>query len=164
MKRKERKCGCNPLKATLLCGILFLLVGVLGLSFTSYAWLSDSVQGSVSKVEGASYAIEITITRKDGDVDVPVGGTVSSDGVCSYELTANTEYKVTLTASGTASTGFAIFTVNGVNYYSAQIAPSETETVSFVVKSTGGTTLTFDYQWGSHGASSDRIGDRLELA
>ncbi len=157
MKRKEKRC-CKPLKGTLIAAILFVFAGVLGFSFTSYAWLSDSVQAPASKVEGAHYAIEISLTN-NGEALV---GTTTNEGSV-YALEASTEYVVKLTASGTASTGFAIFTANGESYYSKQLKPNETADIT-VITGESGVTLVVDYQWGSAAVSEDERIGKLDFA
>lgn len=141
-KKKSRKIA--PL-ASAIGGIL--IAG--SFSFTTFAWLHDSVDSPGSTISTANYAVEIQV---DG---APL--TVGSDCFASYTVEANSSYTVGLTASGTATTGFVIVKIGDENYFSEQLEPSES--VSFTLESDQETTVKIGYRWGRHGKTSGMVGN-----
>ena len=150
----------NPIKLAIINGILVIALCTCTLSLGSYAWFNGIVDGKPSQVASGNYAIQIQLALGDETVN-PVDGSVQESGACSYVLTAGEKYAVTLQASGTAQTGFAVFTEGENKHYSPQLAPDEEYT--FVVESAANVVMQFDFQWGSYGASETRIDATLNV-
>ena len=110
----------------LLCTILF--VGL------SWSWFTSSVTSSVSTFSSAEYTLSTVVTENET--------TNSVSGV--YLLNSEKNYTVTLTAGGSASTGFAIVTLDSETFYTRPIIPGHS--FSFVV--TGYSSLSVTHSWG----------------
>ncbi len=124
---------------TICCAICF--AGV------TWAWFSSSTAVKTADIVTANYETELVVTDQDGNVIEPVNGR--------YDFDRYTRYTATITASGTASTGFATFEVNGSSYHSVQLAPGES--ISFDIL--GYTPLiTGDSNWGTS-SSEDPVFD-----
>lgn len=124
---------------TICCAICF--AGV------TWAWFSSSTAVKTADIVTANYETELVVTDQNGNVIEPVDG--------KYDFDRYTRYTVTITASGTASTGFATFEVNGSSYHSVQLAPGES--ISFDIF--GYTPLvTGDSNWGTS-SSEDPVFD-----
>ena len=150
----------NPIKLAVIHGILVIALCTCTLSLGSYAWFNEAITGKPSQVASGNYAIQIQLSQGNQTVS-PVDGSVQASGACSYALTKGEQYAVTLQASGTAQTGFAVFTVGEDKHYSPQLAPNEKYT--FVVQSATDVVMQFNFQWGSYGASETRIDATLNV-
>ena len=150
----------NAVKSVVINGILVIALCMCTLSLGSYAWFNEAINGKPSQVASGNYAIQIQLS-KDSQTVAPVDGSVQANGSCRYALTAGEQYAVTLQASGTAQTGFAVFTVGDDKHYSPQLAPNEEFT--FVVASATDVVMQFDFQWGGYGASETRINATLNV-
>lgn len=119
----------------LLLGMLVCMVCLAG---TTWAWFTASTSSGVQVIQSAAYSVEVNVSYEESEGKMQ---TVSPDdsaesGMLSYtsSLAANTNYTVTLKPTGTASKGYCILVVDGAYYY--------TETLP-----EGG--LTFTYRTGS---------------
>ena len=99
-----------PVALIVCCALLF--TGV------TWAWFTASTSTQLAEIVAANYKTELVVTDQDGNVIEP-----DENGL--YNFDENTRYTVTITASGTASTGFSTFSVNGEEYPSIQLAPGE---------------------------------------
>ncbi len=134
----------DPLFAMLMPSVLGILLCLLLLCGATWAWFSSTQTSETASIQAANYAIEVTVTQGETSV-------VLSDGAFTAE--ADTEYTVTLTAVGTASTGFGEVTVGEKRFITAQLAP-EQELV-FRIKLTSAATVYFGYQWGTSSKSTN---------
>lgn len=146
-KSKTGKSSVKTWKHTLIAGILSAVVCVGLLSFSTYAMFTADVSTKPSVVATADYKMSLTV--EGGSISIAHEGEKLR-----YDLPAGT-YEVTLQASGTSSTGFAMFQLNGVSYYGAQLAPMEHMT--FTLTCDTETVLEYDYQWGRHGRTENVI-------
>ncbi len=133
----------DPLFAMLMPSVLGIFLCLLMLCGATWAWFSSTQVSETASIQAANYAI--TVTAKQGEESVTL-----SDGA-SFEAAAETEYTVTLTASGTASTGFGEVTVGDKTLYTAQLAPGGS--LTFKIKPTTAATVKFGYQWGTSSKS-----------
>ena len=148
-----------------LLGILLCSTCLAGLT---WAYFSVSVTSSANTITAATFTVEVTITEITGgspptdpvgaDSDVPAtneeGGTdngtgtqqrvtITGDGSYSLTLTERKKYRVTLTASGTA-TGYCKVTVNETVYYTETMDPAmnPAQELVFVIDCSGMTSET----------------------
>lgn len=118
-------------------------------SLTTFAWMNDSVDSPASTITAGNYSVEVVI---DGAVL-----NVGSDGFTSYTVSANAVHSVDLKASGSASMGYVIVKIDGVNYFSEQITPNES--ISFTLESENEKTVQIGYRWGRHGLTENTVND-----
>ncbi len=141
-----------------ILGIIICTVCLAGLT---WAWFSSNVTSSATTITAANFEVTTTV-KVDGGGDVAP----SSEGV--YTLSSG-EYEVTLTASGTASTGYCKVILDGQKYY-VQLFPTPADgkpnTITFSVNvGPEGSSLDIKYSWGTHVTQSDEqpIGDGSTL-
>ena len=148
-KYKKGKSSVKTWNNTFIAGILSAAVCVGLLSFSTYAMFTADVSTKPSVVATADYKMSLVV--EGGSVSIAHEGEKLR-----YDLSAGT-YEVTLQASGTSSTGFAMFQLNGISYYGAQLAP--TERMTFTLTCEAETVFEYDYQWGRHGRTENVISD-----
>ena len=124
-----------------LLGILLCMICLAG---TTWAWFTASVQTQPQTIEAANYDIAVSITNESGDF--------VSHG---QPLETGKSYKVTLTASGTADKfgGYCIVGCGDVMLYTAQLLPGHT--LSFTLTPPETAAYTFTAVWGSHSGETD---------
>lgn len=149
------KKSMDKLTAMLLPSVLCALVCMFLLCNATWAWFTSTRTGETTPIKTADYTI--TIAAKQGETDVALANNA-------FTAAANVEYEITLTASGTASTGFCVVSYtkyikdaegndvkagNEVKLYTQQIAPNDK--IIFKVTFTDATKVevTFTPQWGT---------------
>lgn len=139
----------DRLTALLLPSVLCILLCMVCLCGMTFAWFSAASNTPASPVRSAEYTVSVRVA--DGETDAPVQGG-------HYVLTAGTEYTVTLTASGTATTGFCLLTLSftegtgSETLYTGQFVPGQTMT--FTLRLTADATVDFSAQWGTSSRST----------
>ena len=145
---KTDRSARDPVFAMLMPSVLGIFLCLLMLCGATWAWFSSTQVSETASIQAANYAI--TVTAKQGEESVAL-----SDGAFTAE--ADTEYTVTLTASGTASTGFGEVTVGDKTLYTAQLAPGGS--LTFKIKLTTAATVKFGYQWGTYSGTANIAAD-----
>ncbi len=139
----------DRLTAMLLPSILGILLCMVCLCQMTWAWFSATQTSETAPIKSANY--QITVTADDGTGAVSIVDQTAT-------LTSGATYTVTLTASGTASTGFCILsypasgedgTAVTRHLYSAQIASGDSVSFTIRVEATADVTVTFSPQWGT---------------
>lgn len=124
--------------AVMVCSIC--LVG-----FT-WAWFNDKGTVTANQVTTAVFSVRISVVQNDTAAAPEI-----VDG--SYQLQSGT-YTVTVTAEGSASTGFCTVKLQGTAYHTVQLSPAgdreKPQSVTFTVYASDGDTLTITSQWGTH--------------
>lgn len=145
-RSKAERLRSDTLRAMLLPPILCAALCLVCLCGLSWAWFTVSISAGTSSVSGAQYSVSATVTNGETPVAPENGG---------FALSANTEYSVSLTAEGTASTGFCVITLTGgttQTLTTAQIARGET--LGFKLIPESDTTLTVVAHWGVNSAEA----------
>lgn len=134
-----------------LPSILGIVICAVCLAGLTWAWFSGNVTSSATTITAANFEVTTTVTD-DGGGDVAP----SSEGV--YTLSSG-EYEVTLTAGGTASTGYCKVILDGQKYYVQLFttpAEGKPNTITFSVNvGSEGSSLDIKYAWGTHVIQSD---------
>ena len=139
-RSKAERLRSDTLRAMLLPPILCAALCLVCLCGLSWAWFTVGVSAGTSSVSGAQYSVSATVTQGETPVSMENGG---------FALSANTEYTVSLTAEGTASTGFCVITLTGETTQTLtteQIVPGTTFSFKLIPESN--TTLTAVAHWG----------------
>ena len=145
-RSKAERLRSDTLRAMLLPPILCAALCLVCLCGLSWAWFTVGVSAGTSSVSGAQYSVSATVTNGETPVSMENGG---------FALSANTEYTVSLTAEGSASTGFCVITLTGETTQkltTAQIAHGET--LGFKLIPQEDTTLTAVAHWGVNSAEA----------
>lgn len=136
--------------------IAVIVVCLLGMSITAYAYFSANITSNSNIIMAATF---------DADVSVQIttdGGTETTDvvdiggGKYTASLTGGTEYSVTLqhSSKSTAQTGFVILTAENCTgrWHTCQIGRNDdgsSLTVSFKLTPSADTVVTFETHWGT---------------
>ena len=159
-RSKAERLRSDTLRAMLLPPILCAALCLVCLCGLSWAWFTVSISAGTSSVSGAQYNVTAQVAQGETPVSMENGG---------FALSANTEYSVSLTAEGSASTGFCVITLTGETTQkltTAQIAHGET--LGFKLIPQEDTTLTAVAHWGVGSAETllkngDTIGELVTV-
>lgn len=147
--KKDADSAFLRLFASSIMGILLCIVCMGGLT---WAWFNQSVTGNTESIHSASYSISISVAQNPTAENI----TVSPGADGKYSLAAGKKYTVTLSATGSATTGYCKVTVNGTDYHTTQMAPEDT--VTFTINCTAAATVEFSPNWMTYsGYNTDRL-------
>lgn len=120
----------------------------------SWAWFTTNVGSTTQSIQTAQFSVTATVTANaENENTKPVAVTPAAENPLQFNgLLANTPYTVTLTASGTASTGFCKLELNGQNYLTPQLSPSTVFTFIYI-PANAETSLLVQPQWGTAAAT-----------
>ncbi len=136
--KKEARDGLFSMLAPSLAAICICCVCLVSVS---YAWFTAGVESKSSTLTAASYKIDVSI--KSGNDSV-----AAYNGV--YSLKKENSYTVTLTASGTASTGYCVIKSGEETWYTDQISTKQTKTFTFTITPGADADFTFEAVWGTY--------------
>lgn len=142
-RSKAERLRSDTLRAMLLPPILCAALCLVCLCGLSWAWFTVSISAGTSSVSGAQYNVTAQVAQGETPVSMENGG---------FALSANTEYTVTLTAEGTASTGYGIVRFSDRELTTEQIAPGAAFSFKLIPESD--TTLTAVAHWGVNSAEA----------
>ena len=126
------------LLAPSLMGIVLCVVCLCG---TSWAWFTVSRSSSVTPIQTAVYTVQLTVD----DEDVPQ--TLDGESIMKIGMTKGQTYRISLKANGTASTGYCKVTFEDQTYYTDQIGTDDT--LAFTVNTSKDSTMEIESQWGT---------------
>ena len=120
----------------------------------SWAWFTANVGSTTQSIQTAQFSVTATVTANaENENTKPVAVTPAAENPLQFNgLSANTPYTVTLTASGTASTGFCKLELNGQKYLTPQLSPSAVFTFIYI-PANAKTSLLVQPQWGTAAAT-----------
>lgn len=118
-------------------GILLCMICLCG---TSWAWFQISRSSNVTPIRTAEYSVEIFWGESTESQ------TINGDG-CNFQLAENTSYQIKLQAQGTAKTGFCKISFEGKEYITEQIDSGQE--ISFTVNASQVSELQIATQWGT---------------
>lgn len=155
---RRRKCGQphgDGLARILAPSVLAICVCTLCLCGTTWAWFTATASTAATVIQAATYTVDVSAGENEPVKIAPESGTTT------VTFTAAGEYTVTLTPSGTASTGYCKISYAGASYYTEQL-PSGS--LHFTVNADANSELTVTPQWGSYSgdpnlSSGDTIGN-----
>lgn len=152
--KKEEKKKRHALRNTILSCVLVCMLCFCTVSLGTYAYFTDTANTPQSTISSANYQIEVRGVTQTAD----------EEGV--YTLPEG-EYEITLTAKGTASTGYVFVRSGDTLSYSEQLTPQEVatdgqkSTITFQLETQ--TQVQLAYRWGRHGQQSPVIQDGVRL-
>ena len=142
------------LSRIMLSAVLEILVCVICLAGLTWAWFSNSVTGTSGNIATAYFAVDISVTQVGPET--PLSPTIEG-GKYTYQLSADTEYRVTMTALGTAEKygGYCCVTyLAETPYHTAQLYPGSSEgevhCITFTVSASDSSFLIIAPQWGTY--------------
>ncbi len=129
-----------------LTSILGILVCIICLSATTYAWFADNVQGAPIGIQ-TSDASQLSVSvYKDGTEGSLA--TVNTESPVTLECEGT--YTVTLTLPKESSSGYLVLTVGGQEYYSGYLQGNNDndQTLTFTLNVATAKSVTFTARWG----------------
>ena len=127
-----------------ITSILGILVCIICLCSTTYAWFTGSVQGNSNKIQTADACLLSVSVYKDGAekaiIDTENSATLECEGT----------YTVTLTLPKESSSGYLVITVDGQDYYSDYLQRNDNtdQTLTFTLNLVTAKSVTFTARWG----------------
>ena len=127
-----------------ITSILGILVCIICLCSTTYAWFSGSVQVDSNTLKGAGECLLSVSVYKDGTekaiIDTNHSATLECDGT----------YSVTLTLPNESASGYLVLTVDDQEYYSDYLQGNDNtdQTLTFTLNVKAAKTVTFTARWG----------------
>lgn len=159
-RKKHGQPHGDGLARILAPSVLAICVCTLCLCGVSWAWFTATSSSGTAVIQAATYAVDVSAGENEPVKIAPESGTTT------VTFTAAGEYTVTLTPSGTASTGYCKISYAGASYYTEQL-PSDS--LHFTVNADANSKLTVTPQWGSYSgdpnlSSGDTIGNATGTA
>lgn len=157
--------------------VVSIVVCVVCLCNTSWAWFTATTTSKVMKVQAAVYTVEVTAEDENGDEvgvtaidevgvtakdenDSTVDVLLSEDRrISEYTITlkSNKSYALTIKAKGTANNGYCVVSLGGQAYYTPQMGKDASFT--FIVNAYEEVEMTIKPQWGTC-----EVKDRIDSA
>lgn len=125
-------------------GIAGICLCTICLISGTYAWFSAAKTSSLSEIKTATYDIGVVAEYDESLLNVPK----NAENSYNINISANTEYTVTITAAGTAANGYCTVYINGTEYFTDGISPGGMFT--FNVRQNTDTALKITPVWGAY--------------
>ena len=126
----------------IVSSVLGILLSIFCLAGLTWAWFSGSSSSAANSITAAEFKVKVKINGSE---------ITSADGKYTLNQTENT---VTVTADGSATTGYCIVKFGGNTYHTIQIfkvpAEKKPQSVTFTVNSVVGAELEIIPQWGTY--------------
>ena len=126
----------------IVSSVLGILLSIFCLAGLTWAWFSGSSSSAANSITAAEFKVKVKINGSE---------ITSADGKYTLNQTVNT---VTVTADGSATTGYCKVNFGENTYHTIQIfkvpAEKKPQTVTFTVKSVEGAELEIIPQWGTY--------------
>ena len=127
-----------------LTTILGILVCIICLCSTTYAWFTSSVQGDNNKIRTADTCLLSVSVYKDGAEEA----IIDTQKPITFECEGT--YTVTLTLPKESASGYLVLTVDGQEYYSDYLQRNDDAdgALTFTLNVKAAKTVTFTARWG----------------
>jgi len=164
LESRQEKSGNKDIINLLLPSLLSIILCMFFMASSTWAYFISSIPSSQHKIEAANFdvLVEMSLLENDNSISVP-----EENG--KYHVENNRRYSVTLTAQGTAATGYCIMflhfdeTATSNKYYTNQI--SKEESMTFFLEFDKSIYCSFVPSWGTYSGTCDvSNGDTLTLS
>lgn len=146
-KAVKRSDGLYHILAPSVIGICICTVCLCG---ASWAWFSATQTSSVTGIHTATYTVDVTAAIDEIPAEV-----TSNSGIYTVSLENGKIYKITITANGTANTGFCTVALGEQTYHTLQIEKNAAFTFEIITYQSE--ILTITPQWGTCAVSENII-------
>ena len=128
-----------------LTSILGILVCIICLCSTTYAWFTGSVQVDSNTLKAAGACLLSVSVYKDGAEEA----IIDTENPITLECEEGT-HTVTLTLPKESASGYLVLTVDGQEYYSDYLQRNDNidQTLTFTLNVKAAKTVTFTARWG----------------
>ncbi len=137
MKEEERVDILPHILAPSLVGLCLCMVCLCGIS---WAWFTSNSSTGTAKIQSATYTVSVTAKQGETVIEPTV-----ENGITTVTFDTAGNYTVTITPTGTATTGYCSVQIGENTYYTEQI----TADFTFKVNAAAGTEITITPKWGS---------------
>ena len=143
-KQNNEKLSDKAFARLALTSILGILVCIICLCSTTYAWFTGSVQVDNNTFKAADACLLSVSVYKDGTekaiIDTENATTLECEGT----------YTVTLTLPKESASGYLVLTVDGQEYYSDYLQRNDDtdQTLTFTLNVKAAKNVTFTARWG----------------
>lgn len=104
---KQKRVRESVMLARISASVFLIVACLAAMSFTAYAYFTCTVSSGITPLQSANFHADISIIAPDRS---PIPLTPTGDGRFQAFLAGGNRYTVTLTATGTAETGFCVIT------------------------------------------------------
>ena len=136
--------------------LLSLCLCVVCLFGATWAWFTVRVDGNVASIQSASFAVDVQVVDSAPATSAAPLPSVNSEGMI-FNLTKKTTYQVTLTANGTAKTGYCKVSLNNQSHPTVALASGTT--LTFRVSTDSDSKLSFEACWGVYNGAEAQLTD-----
>lgn len=127
----------------MLSSIFGILICGICLAGLTWAWFTGSVSSTANTITAADFSVGVEFKQNELVIEPAIENE-------SYKLNSGT-YKVTITADGSATTGYCKVEYGEKTYYTVPLfTNSESDTVEFTVYASGNSELKITPQWGTY--------------
>ena len=146
-QQNNEKLSDKAFARLVLTSILGILVCIICLCSTTYAWFTGSVQVDSNTLKAADACLLSVSVYKDGAEGSLA--TVDTVNAATLECEEGT-YTVTLTLPKESASGYLVLTVDGQEYYSDYLQRNDNtdQTLTFTLNVKAAKTVTFTARWG----------------
>ncbi len=142
-KQNKEKLSDKAFVRLILTSILGILVCVICLCSTTYAWFTGSVPNDSNKIQAADACLlSVSVYKDDTELEIEENG---------LELEKDGIYTVTLTLPKNSASGYCVINASGKSYYTEYIVRHEDDqakTYSFTLRVANTQRVTFTVRWG----------------
>lgn len=146
-KQNTEKLSEKAFIRLLLVSVIGVLLCIVCLSATTYAWFTGSAEGNHNKIQAADACLLSVTVHKNGVAEALA--TVNTSTPVTLDVTEG-EYTVTLTLPQGSASGYLVIGASGQSYYSAYLQRNETadQELSFTLCAESAQALTLTARWG----------------
>lgn len=140
---KNEKISDKTFSRTIISSLLGIFICGICLAGLTWAWFSSSISSTANNITSADFSVQITY-KNENDVEI---NPFNENGTFKTGT-----YRITLTASGSASTGYCKVELNDNIYHTVQLFNNENgnNTITFTVGANNNDQLTITHQWGTY--------------
>lgn len=143
---KYEKMTDKVFKGRIGLSVLTMIVCCVLFCATTFAWFNSLQNTTVSPIVAADYSLSVEVNGQALD---------TNEYTC--PLTTEDRHVFTITASGTATTGYCQITADGKTYTTVSIPSGQSITFSIIAAQ--GEEISFSAHWGACSDESDRYGN-----
>ena len=173
-KQNKHKLSDKAFVRLVVTSVLGILVCIICLCSSTFAWFSASVPSTDNKIKTSDYT-ELSVSiikhnKQEGKEDVTfvtVATVNNNNNNNGQTITCEGTYTITLTLRAGSSAGYLVLSVGDNKYYTDYLPRSSVnQQLDFTLEVTGSKEVTFTVHWGIYSATPDspiENGSKLSL-
>lgn len=147
---KNEKISDKAFSRTIISSVLGIFICGIFLASLTWAWFTSGVSSGTNNITAADFSVQTTYKNEQNEEINPF----NADGTFKKGT-----YTVTLTSSGSASTGYCRVEFNENTYHTAQLFNNEngSNTITFKVYASDSDKLKITPQWGTYAKPDSEV-------